>query len=143
MAVRSQHNNRLAPLVGLGSFTGQAEKTTLGNALSVALYANTLTTLTIQQSPNSSNWFIFQQHLIQPNVQSVIQMQTTLEYFRITVHNESEYAQTYCNVITSLVQTMALNAMRDSICIVATDKTTGLQHKVNCDADGKLITVAV
>ena len=143
MAVRSQFNNRLVPLIGLGSFTGQAEKTVLGNALSVALYADTLTTLTIEQSPNSSNWYIFQQQQIQPNVQSVIQMQTTLEYFRVTIHNESETAQVYCNMVTSLVKIMSLNAMRDSISMYATDITTGQQHPINCDGSGNIITVSL
>ena len=143
MAVRSQFNNRLVPLIGLGAFTGQAEKTVLGNALSVALYADTLTTLTIEQSPNSTNWYIFQQHLIQPNVQSVIQMQTTLEYFRVTIHNESETAQVYCNMVTSLVKIMSLNAMKDSISMYATDITTGQQHPINCDANGNIITVSL
>jgi len=104
MAVRSTYNNRLAPLAGLASFTGQPEETNLGNALSVAVYISDLSTLTIEQSPNKTNWYIMKQTTIEPNVRYIIQEPCTLAYFRITIHNEMLTAQAYCNLVTSLVQ---------------------------------------
>jgi hypothetical protein len=104
MAVRSQFNNRLAPLGALAAFTGQPEETKLGNAISVAIYVSHLSTLDIQQAPNKSNFYLFHHYTIQPNQQYIIQVPCALEYFRINIHNEAVTSQAYCYMVTSLVQ---------------------------------------
>ena len=131
MAVRSTFNNRLAPLAGLASFTGEAEETKLGNALSVAVYISDLSTLTIEQSPNRTNWYIMKQTTIEPNVRYIIQEPCTLAYFRITIHNEMLTAQAYCNLVTSLVQELTqgvdirpLSSATDSVTTISGDSKT-------------------
>ena len=131
MAVRSTYNNRLAPLAGLASFTGEAEETKLGNALSVAVYISDLSTLTIEQSPNRTNWYIMKQTTIEPNVRYIIQEPCTLAYFRITIHNEMLTAQAYCNLVTSLVQELTqgvdirpLSSATDSVTTISGDSKT-------------------
>lgn len=108
MAVRSKYNNRLIPLAGFGfpndNFIGEPEITGTGSAISVTIYVNTLTKLTIQQSPDKSNWYYFQDYIIQPNKQYVLQVPCTLEFYRVTILNQSQTKQQYCNMITSLVQ---------------------------------------
>ena len=146
MAVRSTHNNRLAPLAGLASFTGQAEETKLGNALSVAAYISDLSTLTIEQSPNKTNWYIFQQKTIEPNVQYIIQEPCTLAYFRITIHNEMLTDQAYCHLVTSLVQELTqgvdirpLSSATDGVVMYGKDQL-GDFLPVAVDASGNIIT---
>lgn len=104
MVVRSQFNNRLAPLGALAAFTGRPEETKLGNAISVAIYVSELSTLDIEQAPNKSNFYLSNHYTIQPNQQYIIQVPCALEYFRITIHNEAVTTQAFCYMITSLVQ---------------------------------------
>ena len=110
MVVRSQFNNRLAPLGALAAFTGQPEETKLGNAISVAIYVSELTTLDIQQAPNKSNFYLSNHYTIQPNQQYIIQVPCALEYFRVTIHNEAVTTQAFCYMITSLVQELTQGA---------------------------------
>ena len=111
MAVRSQFNNRLAPLARFGfpndQFIGQAEATTDANALNVAIYTDQLTFLYVEQSPDKGNWYIHEQHSIQPNQQYNIQVPCVLGWFRVTITNQGGANQTYMNMITSLIQAYA------------------------------------
>lgn len=108
MPVRSKHNNRLVPLAGFGfpndNFIGEPELTAGASAISVTIYVSTLTTLNIGQSPDKSNYYYFQDYVIQPNKQYVIQVPCALEFYRITILNQSQTQQQYCYMVTSLVQ---------------------------------------
>jgi hypothetical protein len=128
MAVRSQFNNRLAPLARFGfpndKFSGLPESTGTATALSVAIYTDQQTTLTIQQSPDKVNNYIFEQYTILPNQQYIIQVPVTLAYFSCVLLNETATNQEYCYMVTSLVQQLTqgvdirpLNSSTDSVSV--------------------------
>lgn len=128
MAVRSQFNNRLAPLARFGfpndKFSGLPESTGTASALSVAIYTDQQTTLTIQQSPDKVNNYIFEQYTILPNQQYIIQVPVVLAYFSCVLLNETATTQEYCYMVTSLVQELTqgvdirpLNSATDSVSV--------------------------
>jgi len=137
MTVRSKHNNRLVPLAGFGfpndNFIGLPELTAGASAISVTIYVSTLTKLNIGQSPDKSNYYYFQDYIIEPNKQYVIQVPCTLEFYRITILNESQTQQQYCYMITSLVQQLTqgvdirpLNSATDSVSISGSVDISGV-----------------
>jgi len=103
----SQFNNWNAPLAGFGFpgdvFNGSPEPTGTASAISVNILCSTQTTLTIQQSYNTSNFYYQQQYQIQGGELSTIQMPVVLPYFRVNILNDTMTTQTYCNMNTSLV----------------------------------------
>jgi hypothetical protein len=103
----SQFNNWNAPLARFGFpgdvFDGAPEPTGTASAISVNILCSTLTTLTVQQSYNTSNFYYQKQYVIQGGQLYTIQMPVVLPYFRVTILNEELVDQTYCNMNTSLV----------------------------------------
>jgi len=103
----SQFNNWNAPLAAFGFpgdvFNGSPEQTGAAAAISVNILCSTLTTLTIQQSYNSSNFYYQEQYQIQGGQLTTIQMPVVLPYFRVNILNQTQATQQYCNMNTSLV----------------------------------------
>lgn len=103
----SQFNNWNAPLAAFGVpgdvFNGSPEATGTATAISVNILCSTQTTLTIQQSYNTSNFYYQEQYVIQGGELSTIQMPVVLPYFRVNILNDTMSTQTYCNMNTSLV----------------------------------------
>ena len=103
----SQFNNWNAPLAAFGFpgdvFNGAPEPTGTASAISVNILCGTLTTLTIQQSYNTSNFYYQQQYQIQGGQLTTIQMPVVMPYFRVNILNETQATQQYCNMNTSLV----------------------------------------
>jgi len=103
----SQFNNWNAPLAAFGFpgdvFNGAPEPTGTASAISVNILCGTLTTLTIQQSYNTSNFYYQQQYQIQGGQLTTIQMPVVMPYFRVNILNQTQATQQYCNMNTSLV----------------------------------------
>jgi hypothetical protein len=103
----SQFNNWNAPLAAFGFpgdvFNGAPEPTGTAAAISVNILCSTLTTLTIQQSYNTSNFYYQEQYQIQGGQLTTIQMPVVLPYFRVNILNQTQATQQYCNMNTSLV----------------------------------------
>jgi hypothetical protein len=109
----SQFNNWNAPLAAFGFpgdvFNGAPEPTGTAAAISVNILCGTLTTLTIQQSYNTSNFYYQQQYQIQGGQLTTIQMPVVLPYFRVNILNQTQATQQYCNMNTSLVPQLTQN----------------------------------
>ena len=109
----SLFNNWNAPLARFGFpgdvFDGSPEPTGGASAISVNILCSTLTTITIQQSYNKSNFYYQKQYTIQGGQLSTIQMPVVLPFFRIAMLNEELVNQTYCNMNTSLVPQLTQN----------------------------------
>jgi hypothetical protein len=118
---RSQSNNRIFPLEAGGTFTGTAEATALGVAVSVSVLVPTACTLTIQQSYDKNTWFISEEYAITANTHKTVQQAVGLEFFRVILHNDG-ITQTFCHLISTLTSSLTQNvnirtleASRDSI----------------------------
>ena len=118
---RSQSNNRIFPLEAGGTFTGTAEATTIGVAVSVSVLVPTACTLTIQQSYDKNTWFISEEYAITANIHKTVQQAVGLEFFRVILHNDG-ITQTFCHLISTLTSSLTQNqnirtleASRDSI----------------------------
>lgn len=105
---RSQANNRIFPLVADGTFTGTAESTAAGVAISVSVLVPTACTLTIQQSYDKATWFISEQYPITANAHKTVQQAVGLEYFRVILHNDG-ITQTFCHLISTLSTSLTQN----------------------------------
>ena len=132
----SQFNNWNAPLARFGFpgdvFDGAPEPTGTASAISVNILCSTLTTLTIQQSYNTSNFYYQKQYVIQGGQLYTIQMPVVLPYFRVTILNEELVNQTYCNMNTSLVPQLTqsvdirhLDSTTDSVSVAGTVDLSG------------------
>ncbi len=122
----SLYNNWNAPLARFGFpgdvFNGRPELTGSASAISVNILCSTLTTLTIQQSYNTTNFYYQKQYTIQGGQLTTIQMPVVMPNFRVNILNEQMTDQTYCNMNTSLVPQLtqdinirALNSATDSV----------------------------
>jgi hypothetical protein len=118
---RSQSNNRTFPLEAGGTFTGTAEATAIGVAISVSILVPTACTLTIQQSYDKNTWFISEQYAITANIHKTVQQAVGLEFFRVILHNDG-ITQTFCHLISTLTSSLtqnvnirSLEASRDSV----------------------------
>ena len=153
MAVRSQYNNRLAPLAAFGTdndtFTGLTEETILGNSISVNYKSDQDTLMKLQQSPDGENWYIEDQKLFLANVEYIYQHPSVLQFFRVIIQNQSLVDQEYGNLITSLVQiqtdNISVNALigditpaKDGILTYGLNGSSPLATRVN--TEGSLIT---
>jgi len=105
---RSQANNRIFPLVAGGTFTGVAESTAAGVAVSVSVLVPTECTLTIEQSYDKATWFISEQYPIPANVHKTVQQAVGLEYFRVILLNNG-ITQTFCHLISTLSTSLTQN----------------------------------
>ena len=105
---RSQVNNRIFPLVAGGTFTGLAESTAAGVAISVSVLVPTDCTLTIQQSYDKATWFISEQYPITANAHKTVQQAVGLEYFRVILLNNG-ITQTFCHLISTLSTSLTQN----------------------------------
>lgn len=109
----SLYNNWNAPLARFGFpgdvFNGRPELTGLASAISVNILCSTLTTLTIQQSYNTTNFYYQKQYTIQGGQLTTIQMPVVMPNFRVNILNEQMTDQTYCNMNTSLVPQLTQN----------------------------------
>lgn len=105
---RSQSNNRTFPLEAGGTFTGTAEATAIGVAISVSILVPTSCTLTIQQSYDKNTWFISEQYAIVANTHKTIQQAVGLEFFRVILHNDG-ITQTFCHLISTLTSSLTQN----------------------------------
>ena len=132
----SQFNNWNAPLARFGFpgdvFDGAPESTGTASAISVNILCSTLTTLTIQQSYNTTNFYYQKQYVIQGGQLYSIQMPVVLPYFRVTILNEDMVDQTYCNMNTSLVPQLTqnvdirhLDSTTDSVSVAGTVDLSG------------------
>ena len=132
----SQFNNWNAPLARFGFpgdvFDGAPEPTGTASAISVNILCSTLTTLTIQQSYNTTNFYYQKQYVIQGGQLYTIQMPVVLPYFRVTILNEDMVDQTYCNMNTSLVPQLTqnvdirhLDSTTDSVAVAGTVDLSG------------------
>ena len=120
---RSRSNNRTFPLEAGGTFTGTAESTALGVAISVSILVPTSCTLTIQQSYDKNTWFIAEQYPIPANIHKTIQQAVGLEFFRVILHNDG-ITQTFCHLISTLTTSLTQNvnirnleASRDTVTV--------------------------
>ena len=105
---RSQANNRIFPLEAGGTFTGTAEATAIGVAISVSILVPTACTLTIQQSYDKNTWFISEEYAITANTHKTVQQAVGLEFFRVILHNDG-ITQTFCHLISSLTSSLTQN----------------------------------
>ena len=105
---RSEVNNRTFPLEADGTFTGLAESTATGVAISVSVLVPTACTLTIQQSYDKVTWFISEQYPITANAHKTVQQAVGLEYFRVILHNDG-ITQTFCHLISTLSTSLTQN----------------------------------
>ena len=109
----SLYNNWNAPLARFGFpgdvFNGRPELTGSASAISVNILCSTLTTLTIQQSYNTTNFYYQKQYTIQGGQLTTIQMPVVMPNFRVSILNEQMTDQTYCNMNTSLVPQLTQN----------------------------------
>jgi len=105
---RSEVNNRTFPLEANGTFTGLAESTATGVAISVSVLVPTACTLTIQQSYDKVTWFINEQYPITANAHKTVQQAVGLEYFRVILHNDG-ITQTFCHLISTLSTSLTQN----------------------------------
>jgi hypothetical protein len=109
----SLYNNWNAPLARFGFpgdvFNGPPELTGSASAISVNILCSTLTTLTIQQSYNTTNFYYQKQYTIQGGQLTTIQMPVVMPNFRVSILNEQMTDQTYCNMNTSLVPQLTQN----------------------------------
>ena len=105
---RSQANNRIFPLVAGGTFTGVAESTAAGVAVSVSVLVPTECTLTIEQSYDKATWFISEQYPIPANAHKTVQQAVGLEYFRVILLNNG-ITQTFCHLISTLSTSLTQN----------------------------------
>jgi hypothetical protein len=132
----SQFNNWNAPLAAFGFpgdvFNGAPEPTGTAAAISVNILCGTLTTLTIQQSYNTSNFYYQEQYQIQGGQLTTIQMPVVLPYFRVNILNQTQATQQYCNMNTSLVPQLTQNvdirpltAATDSVAVAGTVDISG------------------
>jgi hypothetical protein len=155
MAVPSQFNNRLGPLGAFGgefdTFTGLAEETILGNAISVNYKSDQDTLLTLQQAPDGVNWYIQDQKLLVANEEHIFQHPTVLQFFRVIIQNRGLVDQTFGDLITSLVQIQTNNIgvvatigdispTKDGVLTYGLSGTSPLAMRV--DASGSLITTS-
>jgi hypothetical protein len=120
---RSQANNRIFPLVAGGTFTGVAESTAAGVAISVSVLVPTECTLTIQQSYDKATWFISEQYPIPANAHKTVQQAVGLEFFRVILLNNG-ITQTFCHLISTLSTSLTQNvnirnleASRDTVVV--------------------------
>lgn len=120
---RSQSNNRTFPLEAGGTFTGTAEATAIGVAISVSILVPTSCTLTIQQSYDKNTWFISEQYAIVANTHKTVQQAVGLEFFRVILHNDG-ITQTFCHLISTLTSSLTQNvnirdleASRDTVTV--------------------------
>ena len=105
---RSQANNRIFPLVAGGTFTGTAESTAAGVAISVSVLVPTECTLTIEQSYDKATWFISEQYPIPANAHKTVQQAVGLEFFRVILVNNG-ITQTFCHLISTLSTSLTQN----------------------------------
>ena len=155
MAVPSQFNNRLGPLGAFGgefdTFTGLAEETILGNAISVNYKSDQNTFLTLQQAPDGVNWYIQDQKLLVANEEHIFQHPAVLPFFRVIIQNRGLVDQTFGDLITSLVQIQTNNIgvvatigdispSKDGVLTYGLSGASPLAMRV--DASGSLITTS-
>jgi len=141
---RSQANNRIFPLVAGGTFTGTAESTAAGVAISVSVLVPTDCTLTIQQSYDKVTWFISEQYPITANAHKTVQQAVGLEYFRVILLNDG-ITQTFCHLISTLSTSLTQNVnirnleeTRDKVAVWGQDEAE-VQHSILTDASGAII----
>jgi len=155
MAVPSQFNNRLAPLGAFGTefdtFTGLAEETILGNAISVNYRSDQDTMLTLQQAPDGVNWYIQDQKLLVGNEEHIFQHPAVLQFFRVIIQNRGLIDQEFGDLVTSLVQIQTNNIgvvatigditpSKDGVLTYGLSGASPLAMRV--DASGSLITTS-
>lgn len=141
---RSQANNRIFPLVAGGTFTGTAESTAAGVAISVSVLVPTDCTLTIQQSYDKATWFISEQYPITANAHKTIQQAVGLEYFRVILLNNG-ITQTFCHLISTLSTSLTQNVnirnletARDAVAFYGQDEAE-VHHPIQTTSTGDLI----
>jgi len=141
---RSQANNRIFPLVAGGTFTGTAESTAAGVAISVSVLVPTDCTLTIQQSYDKATWFISEQYPILANAHKTIQQAVGLEYFRVILLNNG-ITQTFCHLISTLSTSLTQNVnirnletARDAVAFYGQDEAE-VHHPIQTTSTGDLI----
>jgi len=141
---RSQANNRIFPLVAGGTFTGTAESTAAGVAISVSVLVPTDCTLTIQQSYDKATWFISEQYPITANAHKTVQQAVGLEYFRVILLNNG-ITQTFCHLISTLSTSLTQNVnirnletARDAVAFYGQDEAE-VHHPIQTTSTGDLI----
>lgn len=144
----SQFNNWNAPLARFGFpgdvYDGAPEATGEASAISVNILCSTLSTLTIQQSYNRTNFYYQKQYIIEGGKLYTIQMPVVLPFFRVAILNEEMVNQTYCNMNTSLVPQLTqnvdirhLNSATDSVSVSGTVDVSG----IHVDISGETVLV--